>query len=80
MTISTNRNINTSNVNCSFKIPLNAINGVIYYHEQITTNYVNCSFNSLSYLDCYVYDRWGYSLNAMGTDFSFTLEIQFIVD
>ena len=75
-----NQNINTTNVNCSFKIPLNAINGVIYYHEQITTNYVNCSFNTLSYLDCYVYDRYGYSLNAMGTDFSFTLEIQFIAE
>ena len=75
-----NQNINTSNVNCSFKIPLNAINGVIYYHEQITTNYVNCSFNSLSYLDFYVYDKYGYSLNSNGTNFSFTLEIAFLMD
>ena len=75
-----NQNINTTNVNCSFKIPLNAVNQVVFYHEQITTNYVNCSFNSLSYLDIYIYDKYGNSLNSMGTDFSFTLEIAFLVD
>ena len=75
-----NQNINTSKVNSSFKIPLNAVNQVVFYHEQITTNYVNCSFNSLSYLDIYIFDRWGYSLCSGGTDYSFTLEIQFLVD
>ena len=75
-----NQNINTTNVNCSFKIPLNAVNQVVYYHEQITTNYVNCSFNSLSYLDVYIFDKYGFSINSNGTDFSFTLEIAFLMD
>ena len=56
------------------------MNQVVYYHEQITTNYVNSSFNTLSYLDVYIYDKYGFSLNSMGTDYSFSLEIQFLVD
>ena len=75
-----NQNINTSKVNCSFKIPLNAVNNVVFYHEQLNTNYVNCSFNTLSYLDCYIFDKYGYSICSGGTDYSFTLEIQFLAD
>ena len=75
-----NNNINTSKVNSSFKIPLNAVNNVLFFHEPSSNNYVNCSFNTLSYLDVYIYDRLGYSLNSNGTDFSFSLEIQFIMD
>ena len=75
-----NNNINTSKVNSSFKIPLNAVNNVVFFHEPSSNNYVNCSFNTLSYLDVYIYDRLGYSLNSNGTEFSFSLEIQFIMD
>jgi len=64
----------------SFKIPLNAVNGMIFYMadnasfrqyiEVADENYV------LSQFRVTVYDRFGYNINT-GLDYSFTLELQF---
>ena len=38
---------------------------------------VDGSLTVLSNLDVYIYDRLGYSLNSNGTEFSFSLKINF---
>ena len=72
--------INSNKTPCSFKIPLNSVNGVVFYHENSNAIFVNTSFSTLSYLDVYMFDRYGYSLHSGNVDYSFTLQIDCIVD
>ena len=75
-----NHSINTTKTPCSFKIPLNSVNGVVFYHENSNAIFVNTSFSTLSYLDVYMFDRYGYSLHSGNVDYSFTLQIDCLVD
>ena len=91
LTISNNLDINGTTLNTSsnelninkglssFKIPLNSINGVIYYFETSNAIFTNCDFGTISYLDIYIFDKLNYSLNSMGIDYSFTLQIDYLV-
>ena len=67
--------INTTKGLCTFKVPLNSNNGVVYYLENSTSIFANCDFSTISYLDIYVFDKMNYSLNSMGVDFSLTIQI-----
>ena len=71
--------INTNKGLSSFKIPLNSINGVVYYFETSNAIFTNCDFGTISYLDIYIFDKLNYSLNSMGVDYSFTLQIDYLV-
>ena len=75
-----NHSINTTKTPCSFKIPLNSNNGVIMYHENSNAIFVNTDFSSISYLDIYLFDKYGYSLHSGNVDYSFTLQIDCLVD
>jgi hypothetical protein len=72
----TSTNPNNSNNIGSFKIPLNAVNGVVYYSSIGTTYnqivYTNHSL-TIQKITCVIYDRYGFSLNSNGLDYSFTL-------
>ena len=67
--------INTTKGLCTFKVPLNSNNGVVYYLENSTSIFANCDFSTISHLDIYVFDKMNYSLNSMGVDFSLTIQI-----
>jgi hypothetical protein len=68
--------LNTNGTNCSFKIPINATNGVVHYRTDPNPAYVGVSpgfhFNSISLC---IYDKFGYSLSSYGQDISLTLEL-----
>ena len=75
---STNQNAN--NLICSFKIPLNSVNGTIYYYfensgyeQYIENSDVNFVLDKFSIK---ILDRFGNSINSNGADYSFTLKIQ----
>ena len=72
--------INTNKTPCSFKIPLNSVNSVVYYHENSNAIFVNTDFSTVSYFDIYMFDRFGYSLHSGNVDYSFTLQIDCLVD
>ena len=70
---------NTGNFRQSFKIPLNAVNGIIYYEAE------NNSFpqsvylspnNNIQYLDITIYDRFGQKILCNNSDYSFTLSVE----
>ena len=67
---------NASGTNGNFKIPLNAVNGSIYYLNEgmsyIQT--IDCSIVFLDKINICLLDRYGNSLNSLGSDFSATLE------
>jgi len=64
----------------SFKIPLNAVNGMIFYMADNASfrQYIEVADENfvLSQFRVTVYDRFGYNINT-GLDYSFTLELQF---
>ena len=74
----TSNAINSNGCNCSFKIPLNTVNGVVYYRNDTAPMFINVPygyhFNSISVL---ITDKFGYSLNSFGADFSFSVEMEF---
>jgi hypothetical protein len=71
---------NVNKNNCSFKILLNSVNGSVMYlnqynsYEQYLTIPQNTTIEKLS---IQIYDRFGYTLNSNGSDFSFTLSFEF---
>ena len=64
----------------SFKIPVNATNGVVYYYAENSefVQYFDVTepVFSLDRLDIEVHDRFGNILNNNGVDWSFTLAVQ----
>ena len=75
-------NTNSSGLSCSFKIPVNSINGVVYYtsystsfpQSVIVSNPMSIVLNQLSFS---ITDRFGYSLNSLGLDYSVSLVIEY---
>ena len=55
------------------------MNGVVYYFETSNAIFTNCDFGTISYLDIYIFDKLNYSLNSLGIDYSFTLQIDYLV-
>ena len=74
-------NQNANNLICSFKIPLNSVNGTIYYHFNNSTyeQYIeNSDVNFiLDKFSIKILDRFGNSINPNGSDYSFTLNIDY---
>lgn len=82
MTIVNLTGSNNTNANltlCSFKIPLNSINGVVYYNEPTNPQYISIhsSFQSIRELHVVFTDKFGYSLNSGGVDWSATLNLEY---
>ena len=70
--------VNTNNVNCSFKVPLNTTNGVVYYRNDMNPFFINvASGYHFSEITVLITDRFGYSLNSWGQDVSLTLELEY---
>jgi hypothetical protein len=69
---------NTNGTVCSFKIPLNTVNGVVYYRADTNPPFINVAqnfhFNSITIL---ISDKWGYSLNSYGHDLSLSIELEY---
>ena len=78
--VSSDNTSSNGNIFSSFKIPLNAINGVIYYYsDQIGLKQYIRLLNStqrISYLNVSILDRFGNVLIANNSDYSFSLEIE----
>ena len=79
MNVPTN-NSNVNNFVCSYKIPLNATNGSIYYNFLNSTFDQDIEINNVSYiLDKFIVrikDRFNNDINT-GADYSFTLKIEY---
>ena len=72
-------NINASGIPSSFKIPLPVPSGSILFQASNLSydSCINLTNNSISSLTCVVKDRWGYSVNSRGLDWSFTVAFEF---
>ena len=70
--------VNTNGTYCSFKVPMNTTNGVIYYRNEVNPPYVNVGanyhFNSMTII---ITDKFGYSLSSYGIDYSMSLEFSY---
>lgn len=65
---------------CSFKIPMNATQGIVYYNSQFLSydQSINIDSNSnINKISVVFYDRFGISINSFGADWSCTLEFEF---
>jgi hypothetical protein len=62
---------------CSFKVPLNTTNGVVYFKESADNMLIANPTLRFSLLEVVVYDRYGYSLNSNGYDWSFSLILEY---
>ena len=70
---------NTGNFLQSFKIPLNAVNGVVYYQAENShfSQSVHLSPNNqIQYLDITIYDRFGQKIQCNNSDYSFSLSVE----
>jgi hypothetical protein len=80
MNVPTN-NTNVNNFVCSYKIPLNAVNGSIYYNFLNSTYNQDIEINNVNYiLDKFIVrikDRYNNDINSQGADFSFTLKLEY---
>ena len=80
MNVPTN-NTNVNNFVCSYKIPLNAVNGSIYYNFLNSTYNQDIEINNVNYiLDKFIVrikDRYNNDINANGSEFSFTLKLEY---
>jgi len=80
MNVPTN-NTNVNNFVCSYKIPLNATNGSIYYNFLNSTFNQDIEINNVNYiLDKFIVrikDRYNNDINAQGSDYSFTLKLEY---
>ena len=67
---------------CSFKIPLNSSQNVIYFNSENSSFTQDINFNDVNYiinkLDVIITDRYANSINSNGLDYSFSLGIEFI--
>ena len=71
---------NANGLPSSFKISLNSVcNSIFYYGENTsytqTINIGNCPV--LEKISVCITDRWGYSLNSLGMDYSFSLAFEY---
>lgn len=77
--VRSNANSNANNQLCSFKVPLNANSGVVYYLAENSTfaQYVTLSDPTyiLNQFNIIVFDRFGNIINSLGLDYSFSLKI-----
>lgn len=68
------------NMNCSFKIPLNAVNGMVLFLADESSNkqHINVldSSNHLSFLHVQIYDRFNELILSNNADYSFSLGIE----
>ena len=81
----TNLPLNTTTnslIACSFKIPLNSSQNVIYFNSENSSFTQDINFNDVNYiinkLDVIITDRYANSINSNGLDYSFSLGIEFI--
>lgn len=79
--VSASNTSNNGNLLCSFKIALNAVNGIVYYvaeNNQMTqsVNLLNSS-QCISYLQVVIYDRFGNQILSNNSDYSFSLGIEY---
>jgi hypothetical protein len=69
-------NPNNNGVKTSFKIPINAVNGVVFYSQIYSSDNQPIETNPnmvISSINVQLIDRWGYNLNSNGMDWSFSL-------
>ena len=72
-------NINNDGIPSSFKIPLDTINGTVLFNASNLGFDQFISINSVTLIDkiqIEITDRWGYSINSRGLDWSMTLAIE----
>ena len=70
---------NNNGVRSSFKIPLASVNGSVMYSGSNIgfDSYINVnSVTIISKIQIVITDRWGYSINSRGLDYSLTLAIE----
>lgn len=66
----------TSGVYCSFKIPLSATNGVVYFKADSNMPFINVQSNlHFNKIQVCFYDSRGFSLNSYGLHWSATLSL-----
>lgn len=79
--ISSDNTSSSGSLYCSFKIPLNAGYGMIYYSAENTSfrQYLNTSnsIQDVPSLQVIMYDRFGEMIINNNTDYSFTLEVSY---
>jgi hypothetical protein len=71
---------NANNTLCSFKIPLNSVNGVIYYNSENSSSPQVINVNPsliISKLTIVILDRFGFTLHSNNIDYSFTLSLEY---
>jgi hypothetical protein len=76
-----NSNANNELIPCSYKIPLNAVNGqgVVFYQGENATflQYVDVPPHTIiNQIGIALYDRYGFSINGAGSDYSLTLLLE----
>lgn len=74
--ISSTHSNNANGVLCHFKIITNAVNGVVYYASENNSYSQSINVNywiPINNLCVSITDRFGYSINSCGLDYSFTL-------
>ena len=73
---------NNSLISCSFKIPLNSTQNIVYFNSENSSFTQDITFNDIHYtidkIDVVITDRYGNSINSNGLDYSFSLGIEFI--
>ena len=70
---------NQNGVLCHFKIITNATSGVVYYSSENNSYIQSIEVNSsipIQSINVVMTDRWGYSLNSSGLDYSFSLAFE----
>ena len=70
---------NANGVLCHFKIITNATSGVVYYSSENNSYIQSIEVNSsipIQSINVVMTDRWGYSLNSSGLDYSFSLAFE----
>ena len=67
---------------CSFKIPLNSTQNIVYFNSENSSFTQDINFNDINYitnkLDVVICDRYGINIASNGLDYSFSLGIEFI--
>ena len=81
----TNLPLNTTTnslIACSFKIPLNSTQNIVYFNSENSSFTQDINFNDINYiinkLDVVLSDRYGNNIASNGLDYSFSLGIEFI--
>jgi hypothetical protein len=58
-------------------VPLNTTNGVVYFKESADNMLIANPTLRFSLLEVVIYDKYGYSLNSNGFDWSFSLILEY---